>query len=166
VLAPEIGPDRSPVCLRLNGPGGAIEINGKQVANLSMAVKPQMVSVTRSSGTQERAFERELTARGYRLKTRTTSQTLDMVRSCVDLSSFTEPALEPFGLFYRRRQKVWDGAAGMCFAYAAGLYVADGTGRARAGIDIALDLADPVFDSTLIASDPVAAEIVVAASKS
>ena len=68
-------------------------------------------------------------------------------------------------MFYRERQKIWDGAAGLCFAYAVGLYVADGTGRARTEIDIALDLVDPVFDSTLIASDSIAARIVVAASK-
>ncbi|MGQ0777907.1 MAG: inositol monophosphatase family protein [Pseudonocardiales bacterium] len=164
VLAPEIGPDRTPVCVRLNGPGEAIEINGKQVASLAKTDKAHMVSMTRSSGTPERACERELMACGYRLKTRTTSQTLDMVRACVDLTPLTEPALEPFGLFYRERQKIWDGAAGLCFAYAVGLYVADGTGRARTEIDIALDLVDPVFDSTLIASDSVAAQVVVAAS--
>ena len=165
VLAPEIGPGRTPVCVRLNGPGEAIEINGKQVASLAKADQAYMVSMTRSSGTPERACERELAARGYRLKTRTTSQTLDMVRACVDLSPFTEPALEPFGLFYRERQKIWDGAAGMCLAYAAGLYVGDGTGRARTEVDIALDLADPVFDSTLVASDMVATKIVQGAAK-
>ena len=165
VLAPEIGPDRTPVCVRLNGPGEPIEINGKQATSLAKAHQPYMVSMTRSSGKPERPCDRELAARGYRLKTRATSQTLDMVRACVDLSPFAEPALEPFGLFYRERQKIWDGAAGLCLAYAAGLYVADGTGRPRTEIDIALDLADPVFDSTLIASDSVAAQIVVAASK-
>ncbi|HCT77033.1 MAG TPA: hypothetical protein DGT23_10675 [Micromonosporaceae bacterium] len=161
VLAPEIGADRSSVCVRLSGPGEAIEINGKQVASLAVAGPPRLVSVTRSSGTRERAYEQELSAHGYRLKTRTTSQTLDMVRTCVDLVPFTDPALEPFGLFYRERQKVWDGAAGMCFAYAAGLFVGDGDGHERIEIDIALDLADPVFDSTLIASDSVARQIVV-----
>ena len=165
VLAPEVGPDRGSVCVRLSGPGEGIEINGKQVVDLAVSGQPQLVSVTRSSGTQERAYERELLARGYQLKTRTTSQTLDMVRTCVDLSSFTNPVLEPFGLFYRERQKIWDGVAGMCFAYAAGLFVGDGTDRERTEIDIALDLADPVFDSTLIASDSVATQIVVEALK-
>jgi 3'(2'), 5'-bisphosphate nucleotidase len=164
VLTPAIGPGCTPVCIRLSGPSEAIEVNGKQVGSLAKADRAYMVSMTRSSGTPERACERELAAHGYRLKTRTTSQTLDMVRACVDLSPFTEPALEPFGLFYRERQKIWDGAAGLCFAYAAGLFVADGTGRARTEIDIALDLVDPVFASTLIATDSVAAEIVVAAS--
>lgn len=140
------------------------EINGKPVAGLSATEERRMVSVTRSSGTQERSYEQQLTARGYQLKTRTTSQALDMVRACVDLSSITEPTLQSLGLFFRQRQKIWDGAAGLCFAYAAGLYVADGAGRARQQIDIRLDLADPVFDSTLIASDAVAAQVVVAAS--
>jgi len=54
-------------------------------------------------------YQGELLARGYRLKTRTTSQTLDMVRTCVDLAPYTDPALESFGLFYansRRRGTV------------------------------------------------------------
>jgi len=165
VLAPEIGPGRTPVCVRLSGPGQPIEINGKAVAGLAAAGWREMASVTRSSGTPARALEQQLVAHGYRLKTRTTSQTLDMVRTCVDLAGVTEPALEPFGLFYRERQKVWDGVAGMCFAYAAGLYVGDGAGRARTEVDIALDLADPEFASTLVASDLAAAQIVVDAAE-
>jgi 3'(2'), 5'-bisphosphate nucleotidase len=163
VLAPELGPDRSPVCVRLSGPDELVEINGQRVPGQPMSDRPQSVSVTRSPGTQARAYEAGLSARGYQLKTRTTSQTLDMVRTCVDLAPFTDPPLESFGLFYRERQKVWDGAAGMCFAYAAGLYVGDGAGRERTSIEIALDVADPQFDSTLIASDLVAARIVVEA---
>lgn len=164
VLAPEIGPARSSVCVRLSGPGALIEINGEPATGLSMSGQPQSVSVTRSSGTQARAYEGMLLARGYRLKTRTTSQTLDMVRTCVDLAPYTDPALESFGLFYREQQKVWDGVAGMCLALAAGLYVGDGNGRERTEIEIALDAADPVFDSTLIASDSVARQIVTGAS--
>ncbi|MBB5866659.1 3'(2'), 5'-bisphosphate nucleotidase [Allocatelliglobosispora scoriae] len=163
VLAPEIGPGRTPVCVRLTGPGDSIEVNGMPVDALT-ASGAYALSMTRSSGTPERVCEEELVASGYRLKTCTTSQTLDMVRACVDLESVTDPALEPFGLFYRERQKIWDGAAGLCLAYAAGLNVTDRDGRERTEIDIALDLPDPVFDSTLIASDPVAARIVVAAS--
>jgi 3'(2'), 5'-bisphosphate nucleotidase len=161
VLAPEIGPDRSPVTVRVTGPGEPIEINGEPVAGRLMSARPRQASVTRSSGTQPRGYEEVLVSQGYQLKTRTTSQTLDMVRTCVDLAPFTEPALESFGLFYRERQKVWDGAAGICLARAAGgLFVGDGTGKERATVDIALDVAEPQFDSTLIASDPDATEIV------
>ncbi|GGJ90219.1 hypothetical protein GCM10010123_20010 [Pilimelia anulata] len=120
VLAPEVGPSRTSVCVRVTEPGEAIEINGKKVAGLASPGGRGLLSVTRSSGTQARVYEQPLVAKGYRLKTRTTSQTLDMVRTCVDLAPFTDPELEPFGLFYREQQKVWDGVAGMCLAHAAG----------------------------------------------
>lgn len=161
VLAPEIGPDRSPVTVRVTGQGKPTEINGERASGISTSTQPRQVSVTRSSGTQPRGYEEILLARGYHLKTRTTSQTLDMVRTCVDLAPFTDPALESFGLFYRERQKVWDGAAGICLANAVGgLFVGDGTGKERTTVNIALDAAEPEFDSTLIASDPDAARIV------
>ncbi|MGL5809870.1 MAG: inositol monophosphatase family protein [Nocardioides sp.] len=173
VLAPEIGPGRSRVCVRLAGAGEPIEINGTRVvaggaspvahASCSVDEPGPLVSVTRSKSTPARSLERALAAGGYQLKTRTTSQTLDMIRTCVDLAPFTEPALASFGMFYRERQKIWDGVAGMCFAYAAGLYVGDGTGRARTEVDIALDLADPVFDSMLIAWDLAAVRILTGA---
>ncbi|MGL5809911.1 MAG: inositol monophosphatase family protein [Nocardioides sp.] len=164
VLAPEIGPGHTPVCVRVRGPGEPIEINGNPVTGAATPRYPPLVSVTRSAGTGERSFEGRLSARGYELKTRTTSQTLDMVRTCIDLAPFTEPALASFGLFYRERQKIWDGVAGMCFAYAAGLFVGDGTGSTCDEVDIALDLADPVFDSTLIGSDRTAMRILTGAS--
>ena len=164
VLAPEIGPDRRPVCISLGGRGEPILINGGRAVKQSLSGVRMPLSVTRSSGTSERPYEGELSAHGYQLKTRTTSQTLDMVRTCIDLAPFTDPGLESFGLFYRERQKVWDGAAGICLAYAAGVYVGDGTGRERAAIEIALDAIEPVFDSTLVASDLFAAQIVVGAS--
>lgn len=161
VLAPEIGPDRGPVIVRVTGPGKAIEINGVQVTGSSMTAPQRQLSVTRSAGTQPRGYEEVLRSQGYHLKIRTTSQTLDMVRTCVDLAPFTVPELESFGLFYRERQKVWDGAAGICLANAAGvLFVGDGSGGERTTIDIALDVAEPQFDSTLIASDPDATRIV------
>jgi 3'(2'), 5'-bisphosphate nucleotidase len=165
VLAPEIGPDRGPVCISLSGRNEPILINGRRASGPALSGQPQQVSVTRSSGTNARPYESKLSAHGYQLKVRTTSQTLDMVRTCIDIAPFTDPALESFGLFYRERQKVWDGAAGICLASAAGLYVGDGAGRERTAIDIALDAADPVFDSTLVASDAVAAQIVVETSK-
>jgi len=160
VLAPEIGPDRSPVSVRVTGPGEPIEINGKRAADLSIPQQQRWVSVTRSSGTLPRDYEERLLAHGYQLKTRTTSQTLDMVRTCVDLAPFTDPALGSFRLFYREQQKIWDGVAGICLAHAAGLFVGDGTGAERTTVDIALTVTEPTFDSTLIASDPDAVRIV------
>jgi len=39
----------------------------------------------------------------------------------------------------------------------------DGAGRERATIDVALDVAEPIFDSTLVAADDAAARVVIAA---
>ncbi|MFV2103221.1 hypothetical protein [Micromonospora sp. LOL_024] len=47
---------------------------------------------------------------GYTLTTRTTSQTLDMLRTALDLTDLA-PDTPRFGLFYRLRQKVWDSRA-------------------------------------------------------
>lgn len=161
VLAPELARGRRPVTVRVDSPRKAIEVNGRRVSGIRARDQAAAVSVTRSSGTQPRAYESVLESRGYRLKTRTTSQSLDMVRTCVDLTPFTEPPLGPFGLFYRERQKVWDGVAGMCLASAAGLMVTDRAGRQRDTVDVALNVASPEFESTLVASDTDAARIVV-----
>ncbi|MGH3885353.1 MAG: inositol monophosphatase family protein [Pseudonocardiaceae bacterium] len=165
VLAPELGPRRSPVSVRYNGVGSVIEVNGQSVSGLSLADDPRLLSVTRSSGSEPRPYEPLLISCGYELKTRTTSQTLDMVRSCIDLSSFTEPSLPAFGLFYREQQKLWDGAAGMCLARAAGLTVMDGAGTKRTTVDVALDVAEPLFESTLVAADEAAAQIVISSPR-
>ncbi|NUS73273.1 MAG: inositol monophosphatase family protein [Corynebacteriales bacterium] len=161
VLAPEIGPNRSSVCVKLNGPGEPIEINGQPAPVVPAPSQSRHLSVPRGLGSQPRKYEPTLLARGYEPTTRVTSDTLHMVRTSVDLSSFTDPTLGPFGLFYREQQKVWDGAAGMCLALAAGLFVGDGTGRERASIDVAFNVAEPKFESMLIASDSEARRIVV-----
>jgi fructose-1,6-bisphosphatase/inositol monophosphatase family enzyme len=72
----------------------------------------------------------------------------------------TRPTLEPFGLLYRQQQKIWDGFPGICFAYATGLNVTNGDGQPKTEIDFTFDVANPVFDSTLVASAPTAAHIV------
>jgi 3'(2'), 5'-bisphosphate nucleotidase len=59
------------------------------------------------------------------VKSRTTSQTIDMVRTVVDVEALTEPPLTRFDLFWRREQKLWDGAAGLCLGAAAGLRSCD-----------------------------------------
>ena len=150
VVAPQIGTDGSPVCIRVSGPGSAIEVNGQPRPRSSKAAAMR-ASVTRSQGTPERPWERLMTDAGFELKTRTTSQTIDMVRTCVDISPETGAMLPPFSLFYREAQKVWDGAAGICMARAAGLRVCDGRGRDRSVIDLDLTAAEPTFGSTLVA---------------
>jgi 3'(2'), 5'-bisphosphate nucleotidase len=150
VVAPQIGAGGTAVSMRVVGPGSSIEVNGEPRPGISMSV-PLRASVTRSSAA-ERPWERLMADAGFELKTRTTSQTLDMVRTCVDLSQETGAALAPFSLFYREAQKVWDGAAGMCLAQTAGLRVCDGHGRDRHIINLDLRAVEPTFASTLVAA--------------
>nr|WP_052478647.1 inositol monophosphatase family protein [Kibdelosporangium sp. MJ126-NF4]CEL19697.1 3'(2'),5'-bisphosphate nucleotidase [Kibdelosporangium sp. MJ126-NF4]CTQ96923.1 3'(2'),5'-bisphosphate nucleotidase (EC 3.1.3.7) [Kibdelosporangium sp. MJ126-NF4] len=159
VLAPELGPERSPIRVSVAGIGRPIEVNGHKAAARA-ADEPLRASVTRSSGTQPRPWEQTLLDAGFELKTRTTSQTLDMVRTCVDLSEVTEPKLNQFALFYRERQKVWDGAAGMCLAQASGLRVSDRNGVDRPVIDLDFNVAEPQFPSTLVTLPTLPAAIV------
>ncbi|MFI5851619.1 inositol monophosphatase family protein [Micromonospora chalcea] len=149
MLAPEAGTDGVPLSVRVIGDGVPIVVNGRPGTRI--AATPQRVSVTRSAATAERVWEQALAEAGFQLKTRTTSQTLDMTRTCVDLSAESGGLLSPFALFYREAQKVWDGAAGMCLARAAGLRVCDRDGRDRTTIDIDLAAAEPTFASTLVA---------------
>ena len=154
VLAPEVGIGATPVFVRVVGPGSPVEVNGRPKDHGIPAGPPLRASVTRSSADAVRPWERLMSDVGFELKTRTTSQTLDMVRTSVDLSKETGGTLAPFALFYRERQKVWDGAAGICLARAAGLRVCDRRGRDRGDIDLDLSIAEPTFASTLVAASP------------
>ncbi len=157
VVAPQAGKDGSALTIRVDGPGSPIKVNGRASASRSVAA-PLRASITRSSSDAARPWERLMSAAGYELKTRTTSQTLDMVRTCVDLSEEADAALAPFALFYREAQKVWDGAAGMCLARTAGLRVCDGQGQDRHTVDLDLSAAEPAFASTLVGDPAVAAQ--------
>jgi 3'(2'), 5'-bisphosphate nucleotidase len=148
VLAPELGPGRTAVSVRVNGPGCPIEVNGQLVSR--SVESPNWASLTRSSTVPARTFEPLIEEFGLAIKVRTTSQTLDMARTCVDLTAYTDLSLPPFAVFYREKQKVWDGAAGMCLAYAAGLRVTDRRGRDRETVDVPLEVAEPCFESTLV----------------
>jgi len=156
VVAPELGPGNGEVCVRVGGEGAPVMVNGHEAQrSLSMAVEKR-ASVTRSDTVPRRPFEDRLISYGWELKTRTTSQTLDLVRTCVDLTSETEAHLRPFSLFYREAQKLWDGAAGLCLAHVVGLRATDRSGRDHVPIDPAiLQVDDPSFDATIVASSSV-----------
>jgi 3'(2'), 5'-bisphosphate nucleotidase len=147
VLAPELGKGRQPITITADAPARAILVNRAPVR--SRTGRSTSASVTRSSGVPPRPFEGSLLRAGYRLKTRTTSQTLDMVRTAIDLSALTDGELYPFDLFHRTRQKVWDGLAGLCMGEAAGLLAVDAKGHNRTPVDIeTLTQPEPTFDAT------------------
>lgn len=150
LLAPELGLDSRTLTVTGSRSAGEIRINGKVAAGRSTSAD-KWVSVTRSADVPARPFEAALASAGYRLKTRTTSQSLDMLRTAVDISAVSQGSLAQFELFYRVRQKVWDGLAGLCFGAISGLASTDAKGDQRlpVGTEV-LSQAEPTFDATLM----------------
>jgi 3'(2'), 5'-bisphosphate nucleotidase len=150
VLAPELGIGRTPLVISADADAEVVLLNGRPAPMAASAQGPPWISATRSSGSPDRAFDVVAGRAGYQLKTRTSSQTLDMVRTAVDITSHTEPALPSFELFWRRQQKVWDGLAGLCLGASVGLLSADEHGTALPLGPRLLSQPEPTFDSTVI----------------
>ncbi|MEV4615896.1 inositol monophosphatase family protein [Kitasatospora sp. NPDC049258] len=146
VLAPELGAGRTPLVVTADVRRGQVELNGKPAG----AASTRWISATRSAGDPPRPFDAAAEREGYRLKLRTTSQTLDMVRTVVDLADRTDPPAPGFDLFWRRDQKVWDGLAGLCLGAAAGLHSSDESGEPLPLGPELLSRAEPVFESTVM----------------
>lgn len=152
VLAPELGVGRSPISIHWDG--SRVEVNGVVASPVHSPGRPQRVSVTRSQDSRPRKFESHLTGIGCEMKLRTTSQTLDLVRSSIDLTKWTEDPLDRFDLFYRADQKLWDGAAGIGLAHAMGRTATDGAGRSPVPFRAEfLKQREPVLEETLVGDD-------------
>ena len=157
ILAPELGTGSTPVVITADARDGTIAIKAKLTSLLTENSTSrddgiQYVSVTRSKDTPPEDFESELAEMGYGVKTRTTSQTLDMVRTAAaNISGCTDLELPPFRLFMRKSQKVWDGLAGLCLGQAAGLTSVDAEGNNRLPVAIEiLSQPEPIFPSTIM----------------
>lgn len=151
VLAPELGADRSSIAIHW---AGEVTVNGQSAKPLSPTASPRRASVTRSKNSTARKFEIDLADAGCVMKTRTTSQTLDMVRTCIDLSAWTQAPESQFDLFYRPDQKVWDGAAGIGLTTAMGRTATDGRGITPVPLaQEFLNQREPIFPET-ITGDP------------
>ncbi|MEU0427278.1 inositol monophosphatase family protein [Streptomyces canus] len=150
VLAPELGSGRTPLVVTADAAERRLTLNGDTVAPPATPGPDHWISATRSAGAPPRDFDPAAGQAGFRLKTRTTSQTLDMVRAAVDLSHHTDPSLPPFELFWRRKQKVWDGIAGLCLGTAAGLRHCDEDGKPLPAAPAFFSQAEPVFASTVM----------------
>ncbi|MCX4446820.1 inositol monophosphatase family protein [Streptomyces sp. NPDC087866] len=145
VLAPELGRGRAPVSVSACARTSRLRVDGREVPSTRRSEAGMRMSVTRSHGEERPAFDAAARNAGYDLKTRTTSQTLDMLRTAVDVGDRTTPATAPFDLFWRRRQKLWDGAAGLCLAAAAGLRSCDESGEPLTLTPDFLSQATPTF---------------------
>jgi 3'(2'), 5'-bisphosphate nucleotidase len=73
-----------------------------------------------------------------------------MVRTCLDLQAAT--GLGSFAWFYRERQKLWDGVAGIALASATGHASVDRDGNPLAPIARQLlEDTEPTFATTVVA---------------
>jgi len=126
VVAPELGTDRRPIVVEVSAEDNVILVNQRPYRPPARELTG-CASTTRRTGESRSLVEECLLDKNYEVKTAATSQTLDMVRTAIDLTSLA-PHAKPFDLFHRRRQKLWDGAAGICLAVVAGLTVADENG--------------------------------------
>jgi 3'(2'), 5'-bisphosphate nucleotidase len=150
ILAPELGPGRSPLTMTADTPGRCVRANGVSAPFAAARPATHQISVTRSSGSPARPIDAVAQRSGFGMKTRTTSQSLDMLRTAVDLGGLTDVALGSFDLFCRRDQKVWDGLAGLCFGAAAGLRSCAEDGSPLPLGPSLLSEAEPVFPSTVM----------------
>ncbi|MFI2711867.1 inositol monophosphatase family protein [Micromonospora sp. NPDC018662] len=150
IVAPELGTGRAPVVVHASRADSTILVNGLP-ATLNNGPAPALVaSLTRSATSEAPPHESAMVRAGYRLKTRTTSQTLDMLRTALDLTDLVEGAPR-FDLFHRRRQKVWDGLAGLCLGEIVGLMSTDIDGNRRLPVSIeTLAQPEPTFASTVM----------------
>jgi 3'(2'), 5'-bisphosphate nucleotidase len=151
ILAPELGLGRTPITVTASTRDGTIHVNGDEVEFPPVRPLGRTASVTRSKSEPPRSFESAMLTAGYQMKVRTTSQTLDMVRTALDMSELVGPEFRSFDLFYRRKQKVWDGLAGMCLGETLGLPIRNREGAAVLPLATAtLTQREPTFDSTIM----------------
>jgi len=165
ILAPELGRGRTPVLVTADVAAGSVSVNGLPAASPTTTDGDRWLSITRSAGDSARRVDPIAKAAGYQVKTRTTSQTLDMVRTAVDIADLTDPVLPRFSLFWRREQKLWDGAAGLALGRARGLRDCDETGMALPLGPQFLSAATPVFRSTVMGQPETVAWFLEAASR-
>ncbi|MGW4412400.1 inositol monophosphatase family protein [Nonomuraea sp. NPDC004702] len=148
ILAPELGKGRTSLLITADRRTSTVRLNGAP-APLADRARNE-ISATRGTASGEREFDAVAERMNYQVKTRTTSQTLDMLRTAINLADYTEPALLTYDLFWRRQQKIWDGAAGLCLADVLRLRRCDEHGFPLPSGPDFLSSPTPLFDSTVM----------------
>jgi 3'(2'), 5'-bisphosphate nucleotidase len=126
IIAPILGLSGGPIIVSADLERGEILVNGI-VAQAPPAASraPRHLSVTHDAKRQRPLFADQAEALGFSLKTRTTSQTLDLVRLSADLRDHAGSEMYCFDVFYRDNQLIWDGAAGHLLAQIRGYKTVD-----------------------------------------
>ena len=120
ILLPELGKGGNHILVTGLVDTSQIFVNGIPANNRINNTPIHTASVTKRNEEPLFGFEENLLKNGYVLKTKATSQSIDQLRTALDISNITDPPMESFKFFYRGRQKIWDGAAGICLNLIAG----------------------------------------------
>jgi 3'(2'), 5'-bisphosphate nucleotidase len=151
IVAPELGKNRTTLTVVANNEDDHIIINGVVATRQPTAESEKWASVTRERTESARPFEARMLESNYHIKTRTTSQSLDMLRTAVDVRSYVDQPSPQFDLFFRAAQKIWDGLAGLCLGRISGLITVDLQGNDRLPVSRQLlSQTEPKFDATLM----------------
>ncbi len=157
IIAPELSYE--PVCIQVVPNGlGEVTVNGQIFQpGIRQDLEPSLFSLTRSRGTTVPRYENLVRSRGINVKTRTTSQTIDLLRTALDLNVIIDPPLDKMDLFFRPRQKLWDGAPGICVNVAVGNIAVDLSGQSILPFDREIiEHEEPIIPETLVASEAIA----------
>jgi 3'(2'), 5'-bisphosphate nucleotidase len=152
IFMPEMGKNQTPILATALYETKEIFINGELYDYSYTNKKTELASTTRESGSSPSHIEEYLINSGVKVKHRTTSQSIDLLRTAIDISAYSDVGENHFGLFYRKEQKLWDGAAGMCFNGIVGKKIVDLSGK-----DIL-----PFSDDFLEQDEPVSHSVIVA----
>lgn len=128
IIMPQLGFNRTPIIAEAYCAKKEIYINGN-IYDYTKRTLNKQVSCTRSKGLPPHPFENCLINTGYTLKTSTTSQSIDLLRTACSLQDYSDLPLFKFDMFYRKKQKIWDGAPGFCFNYITGNDIIDAEGK-------------------------------------
>lgn len=119
IIMPQLGFNFTPIIAETYCNEKLILINNMPY-DYSNNQQTKCISCTRSKGKPAHIFEENFLKDNYTLKTSTTSQSIDLLRTACDLTRYSDLPLYKFDFFYRRDQKIWDGAPGFCFNYTVG----------------------------------------------
>jgi len=156
IIAPELGTKRTAIVVTANAGTKQVLVGGAEITTHA-AADTIWLSLTGLEDHPSLPIEASAEKEGYRTKTHTTSQTLDMLRTALAIGQLTEPPLPQFSLFWRREQKLWDGAAGLCLAAATGLTACDEQGNLHDFRPEFLRQQVPTFPSTIVGEPQIVA---------
>jgi 3'(2'), 5'-bisphosphate nucleotidase len=116
VVAPELGPRGSALTFEVHD--GVATLNGDVVS--AAQARTRNGSATGSLG-RRLPLSLEIAGETYTLKRQATSQTIDLLRTCISFDAYD--GRPGYDFFARENQWLWDGAPGLAFAAALGLSI-------------------------------------------